>query len=212
MNRIGTRSVVDRDAYLKCIADSCDTYAIPRVDEGIGSILMMLAALIDARRVLEIGTGSGYSAVSIASRLRPGFEISTLEKDAHVYKVAKKNIRQSPYARNIRCHHTDAITWLKHTDAIYDFIFVDGKKREYETYLDLCVTRLRSGGLIVFDDTFFTPHEKNGKRTAKAIYGMLLEKRLVRYFEDFNAKFSKDPRFESYFVHVSHGLTVGMKR
>jgi caffeoyl-CoA O-methyltransferase len=212
MHRTSTRSVSDREIFLKRIADSCDTCAIPRVDEGIGSILTMLAALIDARRVLEVGTGSGYSAVSIASRLRPGFEISTLEKDAHVYRIAKKNIRQSPYARSIRCHHTDAIAWLKRTNAIYDFIFVDGKKREYETYLDLCVNKLRSGGLIVFDDTFFTPHERNGKRTAKAIYGILLEKRLVRYFEDFNAKFSRDPRFESYFVHVSHGLTVGMKR
>jgi len=143
--------------------------------------------------------------------LKQDVSIISLEKDARVYRVAKMNIKRTPHAQQICCYNVDAVEWLKDSIDTFDYIFVDGRKREYGTYLELCADKLKKGGVIIFDDTFFTL-EPIRNNTSKELYRILLGKRLLKFFNDFNAKFARDSRFVSYFLRISHGLTVGIKK
>lgn len=199
------------NSSLNKIIASCVENDIPRIKSGSGEILSLIATLVHAQNILEIGTGSGYSAVYLASRLEKKVSIVTIEKDKRVFHIARRNVENTPYAANITCINSDALLWLQNHIGTYDFIFVDGKKSEYHLYLKQCYSLLKKGGAIVFDDVLFSPTSHAEKNMMKQIYIMLIERRLVRYFTSFNRSIMRDSRFRAFFIPIENGLCAGIK-
>lgn len=113
-----------------------------------GRLLKMLTTMAAPKRVLELGTFSGYSALCIAEGLQPGATIDTIEVDDELEDFILQNISMSPDADKVRLHIGDALEVMKQwDDNEFDLIFIDADKRRYIDYFNRAIRLLRKGGL-----------------------------------------------------------------
>jgi predicted O-methyltransferase YrrM len=117
-----------------------------------GRFLEFLMFALKARRVLELGTYSGYSALAMASSMPPGGEIITCEADPDTAAVARRNIAASPYASMIDVREGPALDTIAELSGPFDFIFIDADKSGYPAYYDACLPLLDTGGLLALDN------------------------------------------------------------
>jgi predicted O-methyltransferase YrrM len=117
-----------------------------------GRFLEFLMFALKARRVLELGTYSGYSALAMASGMPPGGEIITCEADPDTAAVARRNIADSPYASMIDVREGPALDTIAELSGPFDFIFIDADKSGYPAYYDACLPLLDAGGLLALDN------------------------------------------------------------
>ncbi len=131
------------------------TLSAPQMLTGTveGRFLELLVYASRARRVLEIGTYSGYSALSMAAGLPPDGRIDTCEIEEQHAEVARRYIAQSPYADRIHVHFGPALETVSRLDGPFDFVFVDADKTGYAGYYDAVLPKLAPRGLIAFDNT-----------------------------------------------------------
>lgn len=120
------------------------------VSEEDGRLLRVLAATSGAKRVLEIGSANGYSAIWIGLGLREtGGRLVTLEYDAKRAQVAEANVRAAGLADIIRVVPGDAFKVIPTVEGTFDFVFLDAWKKDYQRFFDLVFPRLDKGGLFV---------------------------------------------------------------
>lgn len=119
--------------------------------------LKFLIRLKPCRKILEIGSFIGLSAINFASVLPKGGRIVTIEKFERFAKIARKNISGNNYGRRIELIQGDALEILKKMPgkATFDFIFLDGNKERYDEYFPILNKLLKTGGLMVIDDITF---------------------------------------------------------
>jgi caffeoyl-CoA O-methyltransferase len=121
-----------------------------------GRFLELLVHGLGARRVLELGTYSGYSALSMAAGLPEDGHIDTCEADEQHAAVARRYIERSPYADRITVHLGPALETIERLEGEFDFIFVDADKVNYLNYYEALLPRLASHGLMAFDNTLWS--------------------------------------------------------
>jgi len=123
-----------------------------------GTFLKMLVAIAGARRVLEIGTFTGYSALCMAEALPDDGELHTLDRDPEATRVARSFFDKSPHGKKIRLHLGDALDSLRAlpADATFDLVFIDADKERYTDYFEAVLPLLRKGGLVVADNTLWS--------------------------------------------------------
>jgi predicted O-methyltransferase YrrM len=131
--------------------DAADLPAI-QVSRAQGKLLMLLAQSVGARRILEVGTLAGYSAIWLARSLPEGGELVTLEIDAHHADVAKKNIQRAGFAKNVSVVVGPAIESLESVKGPIDFAFIDADKVNNPRYFARAVELARPGALVVVDN------------------------------------------------------------
>ncbi len=119
----------------------------------VGRLLEFLVHALEARSVLEIGTFSGYSALSMAEGLPPDGHITTLEIDERHAEIARRAIAESPHAGRVEVILGPALESLRHLSAPFDFVFIDADKAGYVQYLDAVLPKLSERGLIAADNT-----------------------------------------------------------
>ena len=135
-----------------------ETLAAPQMMVGPleGRFLEFLVFALRPMRVLEIGTFSGYSSVSMAAGLPEGGHITTLELSEEHAAVARRHIAASPYADRIEVVIGPALDSLGRLDEPWDFVFIDADKPNYPNYYEAVVPKLSSGGLIAIDNVLWS--------------------------------------------------------
>jgi len=121
-----------------------------------GRFLEMLVYGLQARRVLELGTYSGYSSLSMAAGLPEGGHIDTCEFDETHAEVARRHIAASPYADRITVHLGPALETIEQLEGEFDFVFIDADKVNYLNYYEALVPRLAESGLMALDNTLWS--------------------------------------------------------
>ena len=169
-----------------------------------GRLLKMLVAMVRPRRVLELGTFSGYSALSMAEALEDGAELHTFEVFDEQEDFLVPWFQNSAYADKIHLHIGDALELVPQMDIEWDFAFIDADKREYVEYYEMVLPRLRPGGFIIADNTLGYGHvtEENPRQSDRQTLG-------VKAFNDLVAK---DKRVEKVIVPIRDGLTLIRKK
>jgi caffeoyl-CoA O-methyltransferase len=117
-----------------------------------GRFLELLVFASGARRVLEFGTYSGYSALSMARGLPPDGRIDTCEVDERHAEVARRYIARSPHADKIEVHLGPAIETVGRLEGPWDLVFIDADKVGYPAYFDAVLPKLAPRGLVVLDN------------------------------------------------------------
>lgn len=123
-----------------------------------GQLLRMLVGMVRPRRILEVGTFSGYSALAMAAALPPGGELYTFEVNDEMEDFARGWFDASPYGSRIRFTVGDALTLVPVLGLDFDFVFIDGDKRQYADYYAMAKHHLAPGGYIVADNTLWDGH------------------------------------------------------
>ena len=121
-----------------------------------GRLLEFLVFATQAERVLELGTYSGYSAVSMAAALPEGGHIHTCEVDEQHAAVAQRYIDEAGYTDRITIHLGPALETIARLEGDFDFVFIDADKENYSAYYEALLPRLSAGGLIAIDNTLWS--------------------------------------------------------
>jgi len=121
-----------------------------------GRFLELLVHATQPRRVLELGTYSGYGTNSMARALPPGGRIDTCELSAEHAAVARRYLEQGGHADRVTIHLGPALDSLARLDGEWDFVFIDADKENYVNYYEAVVPRLAPNGLIAADNTLWS--------------------------------------------------------
>jgi caffeoyl-CoA O-methyltransferase len=163
-----------------------------------GRFLELLVYSVGARRVLELGTYSGYSAISMAAGLPDDGRIDTCEVDETHAAVARRYIEQAGLSDRITVHLGPALDTLARLDGPFDFVFVDADKENYRNYYEAVLPKLAPRGLIAVDNTLWSGRvadEANDDETTRVI-------------RDFNDHVRADGRVVSVLLTVRDGVTL----
>ncbi len=148
---------VREDEVLAAARARSEEVGVVPIGSGGGAALRMLAALIDARAVVEIGTGTGVSGLWLLRGMRSDGVLTTVDIEAEHQRLAKETFSEAGIpgnrARTIAGAGLDVLPRL--TDGHYDLVFCDGDKREYAAYLAEAVRLLRPGGVVAFDNALW---------------------------------------------------------
>jgi caffeoyl-CoA O-methyltransferase len=121
-----------------------------------GRLLELLVHGIGARRVLEIGTFTGYSALAIAAALPDGGRIDTCDIEPRHAEMAQRYFDRSPHGSKITLHLGPATETIEQLEGTFDFVFIDADKTNYDTYYEAVLPRLSEHGLIAIDNTLWS--------------------------------------------------------
>jgi caffeoyl-CoA O-methyltransferase len=198
--RLGART----DAVLDRVRE--ETGKLPnagmQVSPEQGALLQLLARLIGAERILEIGTFTGYSAICLARALPPGGTLLCLERDEEYAAIAAANLAAAGVGKCTEVRvgpAADALRELPEEPA-FDLAFIDADKTGYAEYVELVLPRLRTGGLILLDNTL------QGGRVVQP------ESEQARAIDELNHRLHEDERIDLAMVLVADGLTFARKR
>lgn len=190
------------DEYLERLYRATQLHLLrPRMASGHlqGQLLRMIARMLRPRRVLEIGTYSGYSALSLAAGMEAGAELITFEVNDEQEAFTRPWLAHSPYPPTIRFIVGDVFSLLPAMPGDFDLAFIDANKREYLRYYDLVLPRLRPGGFLLADNTLWDGHVTDPS------YDSDPQTRAIRDFNDFVAA---DPRVRQLILPLRDGLTL----
>ncbi len=121
-----------------------------------GRLLAFVSRMIKPKRILEIGTYTGYSALCLAEGLDADGLLHTIDHNAELEDFAAKYIREAGYEKVIRQHIGEALDVLPLLDENFDLIFIDADKENYIKYFDLMYPKLRKGGVVIADNALWS--------------------------------------------------------
>jgi len=166
------------DPILASALEASDEAGLPAiaVSPNQGKLLQMLAEMIGARSVLEVGTLGGYSTIWLARGLPAGGRVTTLEVDAKHAEVARKNFARAGFANKIEIRLGKALDTLPRLfterRGPFDLIFIDADKENIPAYFDWAMQLSRPGGLIVVDNVVRDGQVTNSRSTDPSIQGV----------------------------------------
>lgn len=198
IDRYAAEHTTPHDALLAELAEETRaTLDCPEMLTGPieGRLLSFLVWSLRATNVLEIGTYSGYSAISMATGLAEGGHIDTCEISDQHATVARRYIERAGLADRITVHVGPAGETVERLEGAWDFVFIDADKEGYIGYYDAVVPKLSEHGLIAADNTL---------RSGRVLEGDLMH--------DFNEHVLNDPRVDSVLLTVRDGVTLIRRR
>lgn len=177
---------------------------IPIVGTAVGRLLAVLVRATGARRVVEIGTAIGYSALWMASALPADGELVTIDPDRERTDRARRFWELARVGERIRVVNAPALEALPTLIAPFDLAFIDALKHEYQAYLEQVLWLLRPGGTVVVDNLLWS-----GRASGSSPDDGTSDTRAIK---EFNAAFVRDRRFEATILPVGDGLGIAVKR
>lgn len=165
-----------------------------------GRLLAFLSRMIQPKRILELGTFTGYSALCLAEGLTPDGRLITLEHNDELEDIIRRNLSLSPLGAKIDLKMGDALATLATMqDQRFDLCFIDADKREYCAYLDAVLPLMQPHGWILADNTLWDGHVVDPNYAKdKQTLGL----------RAFNNKVSEDERLEQVILPLRDGLTI----
>lgn len=169
-----------------------------------GRILKMLVGMIRPHRILELGTFSGFSALSMAEALGNEDTIDTVEVNDELEDFIRENLDASPHGKKITLHIGDAMkTAASFEKESFDLVFLDADKRRYPAYYPLCLSLLRPGGYLIADNTLWDGHVADPAKARDP---------QTRGIMEFNDIVAGDSSVEKVILPVRDGLTLIRKK
>jgi len=190
-------SKLNRETYSKILN--------PRMLSGHlqGRVLSMISHMIHPKRILEIGTYTGYSALCLAEGLAPGGILHTIDINEELESMVRKYLAEAGMDDKIKYHIGNALEIILSLKETFDLVFIDADKENYSTYYDLVFDAVRPGGFIIADNVLWS-----GKILTVPAPADIDTKGILAY----NEKVKNDPRVENVIFPIRDGLNVVRKK
>ena len=186
---------LERETYLRVIN--------PRMISGHiqGKLLEMLVRMLRPKRILEIGTFTGYSALSMAAGLEEGAIIDTCEVDDELEALAQSFFDRSPHGHKIKMHIGSALELAPKMGKQFDLVFIDGDKREYPAYYNMLMDKglVHSGSIMLADNILWY---------GKVVQPVAHNDRHTEALIEFNRMVVEDDRVESVILPLRDGINI----
>lgn len=188
---------LNRDAHVNLLK--------PRMLSGHlqGRMLKMFCRMLQPKYILEIGTYTAYATLCLAEGAADDAEIHTIEVNDELEDFILKYLHKTKLKDKIHLHIGDAAEIIPSLDCTFDLVFIDANKRHYIEYYELIFDKVRSGGLIIADNTLWDGHVlETPKASDKQTIGI----------QKFNDMLAADDRVEKVILPVRDGLTLIWKK
>lgn len=187
---------IERETHLEVLQ--------PRMLSGPfqGRLLSLISKLVQPKRILEIGTYTGYSALCLAEGLTKEGKLVTLDVNEELHKRVQGYFNASDYSEHIDYRIGDALDLIPALNETWDLVFIDADKKNYVNYYDLVVDRVRSGGLILADNVLWS---------GKVIDEKAQDKETV-LLRQYNERINRDERVENILLPIRDGIMVARKK
>jgi caffeoyl-CoA O-methyltransferase len=182
-------------------------HGLPLIGPVQGQFLYLLAKSIDAREALEIGTVTGYAAMWLMRAVTPaGGRLTAIERDSGRFKLAKDYITRAGFGDQLIIHQGEWFSVLESLEGPFDLIFLDilrnlSDEHDAVKALELCVSRLRPGGLLIGDNVLCS--------------GLVVEEDaapIVRGIQEFNHAIMEHAQLESVIIPLRDGVAICRKK
>ncbi len=179
---------------------------MPRMLSGNmqGRLLAAISHMLRPSRILEIGTFTGYSALCLAEGLAENGKIITLDINEELETMVRRFIREAGLEASVDYRIGNALELIPSIDEVFDLVFIDADKINYQHYYNLVIDKVRKGGFIIADNVLWSGKIllKDGKKADKDTQALL----------DFNDSVHQDPRVENVLLPVRDGLMILRKK
>lgn len=167
-----------------------------------GRLLSILSKMLQPKKILEIGTFTGYAALCLAEGLADKGKIITLDVNEELAYLPKKYFAESEFSEKIDFRLQDAKVFLKETDEVFDLVFIDADKENYVEYFKLIKPKVKSGSVIIFDNVLW--------------YGKVLEEnpkqQSTKNIKELNDLVAQDEDFENLILPLRDGVNLIRKK
>jgi caffeoyl-CoA O-methyltransferase len=196
-------STPDPDFFRRLEEETQATQSLPQMMVGPleGQLLGWLVRLSGARRILEIGTFTGYSSISMALALPEGGRITSLDVNEETTEVARRYAAEAGVADLVEYRVGPALEQLSQVDGPWDMVFIDADKPNYIEYYEAVLPQLADDGFIVADNVLWSGRvvEDDGDESTRAV-------------KAFNDHVAADDRVEQLMLTVRDGVTLIRRR
>ncbi len=167
-----------------------------------GKLLQVLLRAIGARRVVELGTLGGYSAIWMARTLPPDGRLVTIEKEPDRAELARSFIARAGLEERVEVRVGEAEDLLESlaVEGPFDAVFIDADKEGYPRYLEWCAVNVCCGGLVIADNAFKGGQVLDSETEDPGVIGI----------QEFNRRVARDPRFTSIVVPTRDGVAIAL--
>ena len=169
-----------------------------------GRLLATFSHMLQPTSILEIGTYTGYSALCLAEGLQPGGTLHTIDKNVALEERVRGYFAQAGVNHKIKYHIGQAADVIPQLDGIFDLVFIDADKRNYQCYYDLVFDRIRPGGFIIVDNCLW------GGKVLTTV-NQPVDKR-TQVIMNFNAQVHRDQRVANVLLPIRDGLMILRKK
>lgn len=181
---------------------------VPIIKDDSLELLIFILKMTKAKRVLEIGTAVGYSAISMA--IKANVQVDTIEKNEKMYLEALTNVKNMQLDDKINCYHSDALTFDNSLLSEYDLIFIDAAKAQYQRFFEKYTPLLKEGGIVFSDNLLFhgyvEKYVNNEDISSKDL------RALARKINNYNQFLKDNKSFETMFLEIGDGIAISIKK
>jgi predicted O-methyltransferase YrrM len=177
----------------------------PRMISGAyqGRLLSLISKIINPKKILEIGTFTGYSTLCLAEGLRENGEIHTLDINEELYSLQRKYFKKSSFNSNIIQHLGNALDIIPKLDQDFDLIFLDADKINYPKYLDILIVRLKKGGVLLSDNVLWD---------GKVLNQISQKDKSTKAIVEYNKLLNNRKDMDSVILPIRDGITLSRKK
>jgi len=165
-----------------------------------GRLLRLLVGLFQPKRILEIGTYTGYSALCMAEGMPKEGKLHTIEINEELQEMQNRYFERSGFRDRIIQHVGPALDILPTLEPFFDLVFIDAKKAEYPQYFQAVMPLLRQGSIVLADNILWS---------GKVVEDVPETDKATKAVQEFNQLLKDDPRIENIILPVRDGLSIG---
>jgi caffeoyl-CoA O-methyltransferase len=195
-------SVAEDALFAELTRETQEKGTYPAMQSGHveGTLLRLLVELVGAKRVLEIGTFTGYSALTMAAGLPDDGELFTCDVDPDMTAIAQRYWERSPHGKKISLRLGPALETIETLDGPFDLVFIDADKENYLNYWNAIMEKVHRGGLLVADNVLWSGKVLDPKEPS--------DHAIVA----FNKAVREDERVSPLMLTIRDGVTIARKR
>lgn len=197
--------IPEHSGILKELEEYAKEHHTPIVTADVAGLLKVLIKSTQAKRILEVGTAIGYSAILMGQTAGEGVSLTTIERSEENAHIAKENIKKANMEQNIKVIVGDASEALEQVEGTFDMIFVDAAKGQYMDFYKKSIDKLKIGGLFVCDNVLF--------RGMVAERSLLIRRKItiVKRLKKFLHYISNNESLQTTIIPMGDGVSISCK-
>ncbi|MBM3912240.1 MAG: O-methyltransferase [Sphingomonadales bacterium] len=183
---------LERDTHLRCL--------MPQMCSGHqqGRLLALLSKMIRPKRILEIGTFTGYSALCLAEGLTNDGHLHSIDNNAEIMDMAQSYVDRSAYREQITLHKGPGLDWIQRLDQPWDLVFIDADKENYPHYFQALLPKLQVGAIIMADNVLWSGKVADPEADDDE----------TKALRSYNRMVMENPRLEAMILSVRDGISL----